>query len=102
MGHDRSYRASQKKLSIATQKRIGVFIDQWTSQDLLFVLTMVMMMVTMIQSAMMMIALHYNDSDKRDIPKIPRRSDDGNGDDGDGAQCNDDMMVMMMMKPIAQ
>ena len=50
----------------------------------------------------MMIALHYNDSDKRDVPKIPRRSDDGNGDDGDGAQCNDDMMVMMMMKPIAQ
>ena len=47
----------------------------------------------------MMIALHYNDSDKRDVPKIPRRSDDGNGDDGDGAQCNDDMMMMMM--PIA-
>ena len=58
-----------------------------------------MMMVMMIQSAMMMIALHYNDSDKRDVPKIPRRSDDGNGDDGDGAQCNDDMMMMM---PIAQ
>ena len=60
---------------------------------------MMVMMLVMIQSAMMMIALHYNDSDKRDVPKIPRRSDDGNGDDGDGAQCNDDMMMMM---PIAQ
>ena len=49
------------------------------------VMTMVMMlvmMVIMIQSAMMMIALHYNDSDKRDVPKM---------------QCAVPMMVMMGM-----